>query len=165
MLGYFTISERGKSDLLIADLVGVLQARGMKVAGTIQVNSETSPNRRSMMQLDVLGSDQRITITQDLGPHATGCKLDPAALEDAAIAVDRQLTAETDVLVLAKFGKQERDGQGFRDVIVRALDMEKPVLLSVNPTLESAFLDFAGEFAKRLDADATLIADWISAQR
>ena len=45
-----------------------------------------------MMQLDILGGDQRITITQDLGPHATGCKLDPAALEDAAIA-DRPLTA------------------------------------------------------------------------
>ena len=46
MLGYFTMSERGKGDLLIA--VGWrLLARGLKVAGTIQVNSETSPNRRS----------------------------------------------------------------------------------------------------------------------
>jgi len=114
--------------------------------------------------VQVLGTDQVITITQDLGPLATGCKLDPAALEDAAIEVDAQLSKASDVLVLAKFGKQERDGQGFRDVIVRALDLDKPVVLSVNPTLEPAFLDFAGEFAQKLPADSVKIADWVQAQ-
>lgn len=161
MLAYFTSQERGASDLLIAQVVQDLQQAGLNVAGTVQINMEDSPNRRSRMQVRVLGTDQTITISQDLGPHATGCRLDPAALEDAAVAVDAQLSDASDALVLAKFGKQERDGQGFRDVIVRALDLEKPVVLSVNPTLEPAFQDFAGEFAVKLSADADAITDWV----
>jgi hypothetical protein len=160
MLGYITTTEQGASDRLIEAAARQFLAQGVKLSGAVQINKELRGNARSKMVLDILGTDQNIVISQNLGPHASGCRLDPEGLETAAHLIWSSLDQPRDLLILNKFGKQERDGQGFRDVLVKALDNDVPVLLGVNQTLEAAFQDFAGDFASKLGATLPEITHW-----
>ena len=151
MIGYFIPTEQGTGDELIEAAARHFNAQGMRLAGAVQINTASKGSKRAKMVLSILGSGEEVGISQNLGPHATGCALDAEGLENAAQIVLKSLDQKRDLLILNKFGKQERDGQGFRDVLVKALDHDVPVLLGVNRTLETAFLDFAGDFASRVD--------------
>ena len=160
MLGYIVAEGRGKADTLIRDVALNLQAQGLAMAGAVQVNIETDPARKCQMDLHILSGDAVVRISQDLGLLSRGCRLDPNGLEGAVGWVGAALTQGARLLVVNKFGKQERDGQGFRDVLVKALDQDGPVLLGVNATLETAFQDFAGDFAVKIAPNLADITRW-----
>lgn len=162
MIGYISTNEQGATDRLIETAAAHLVVTGLNVAGAVQQNHDTNGSTRSKMVLDVLGTGAIVTISQNLGPLASGCRLDPEALETAVQMVWSRLDQPCDLLLLNKFGKQERDGQGFRDVLVKALDQDIPVLLGVNATLEPAFQAFAGEFAHKLNPSLKDIQQWVA---
>ncbi len=165
MIGYFIPSEQGTGDELIEAAARHFDAQQLRLAGAVQINSATSNSVRSRMILSILGSGEEVGISQNLGPHATGCALDAEGLETAAHIVLKSLDDDRDLLILNKFGKQERDGQGFRDALVKALDQDVPVLLGVNRTLETAFQNFAGDFAAKIEPDLSDITRWYNEVR
>ena len=166
MIGYFTPTSQGTGDDLIIAAADHFEQKGLRLAGAVQFNFLSQNSKRARMAVKVFGEEQHVGISQNLGPYSTGCALDPEGLETAAELVSRSLNSSHDLLILNKFGKQERDGQGFRDVLVKALDQDIPVLLGVNLTLEEAFQNFAGEFAIKLNADLNAIDAWFeSTQR
>ena len=160
MLGYITIDEKGASDRLLAEFARQLKAKNIPLAGAIQINDAYCDSPRAKMVLEILANDETITISQDLGPFATGCRLDAEGLETAAQSVFSLMTGDESLLILNKFGKQERDGQGFRDAIVKALDLDVPVLLGVNESLRNDFLEFAGDFATKIDPTIEALTEW-----
>lgn len=162
MLGYIATDGRGASDRLLERFARHLQNDGVKLAGAVQINDGDCETGRRPMLVELLANGRVIKISQELGPHATGCRLDAEGLEIAAHAVADAMRGDEALLILNKFGKQERDGQGFRDVIVQALDHAIPVLLGVNPALQKDFLAFAGEFAVPLNATFDGLNDWFS---
>jgi len=161
MLGYITVREKGATDRLLSDVARHLQSRNIALAGAIQVDRLDTQVHRAEMNVELLGTGEIIKISQNLGPYAKGCQLNSEALEIAAHKVFKALDGSERVLILNKFGKQERDGQGFRDVIVKALDLDVPVLLGVNESLLESFITFAGEFAHELTADLEKITAWV----
>jgi len=161
MIGYITTTEQGATDRILEQAATRFCKNGVNVVGAVQRNHERKDNTRAKMILDVLNTDKTFTISQNLGPHASGCRLDPDALETAVQIVWTGLDQPRDLLLLNKFGKQERDGQGFRDVIVKALDNDVPVLIGVNETIEPAFIAFAGDFAEKLDPTVESIETWV----
>ena len=160
MIGYFIPNMLGTGDELIEAAARSFDSQGLRLAGAVQINTAAKNSKRSKMVLSILGSGEKVGISQNLGPHATGCALDAEGLENAAQLVLKSLDSERDLLILNKFGKQERDGQGFRDVLVKALDLDVPVLLGVNPTLETAFQVFAGDFAIKVAPGLAEITTW-----
>ena len=75
---------RGDVDLLLARLAERLAARGLRCAGTVQINSEAGPGRPCDMDVRLLPHGPVLRISQSLGPGAHGCRLDPGALEGCA---------------------------------------------------------------------------------
>jgi nucleoside-triphosphatase THEP1 len=169
MLGYVSVPGRGAADRLIEELAASLQARGLRLAGTVQRNVEILEDRRCVMEIDVLGTGEVLRISQDLGPGARGCRLDVDALERAAGLVAASLERPVDLLILNKFGKQEEEGGGFRPLIGQALAMEVPVLIAVSSAKLADFLAFAGDLAEPVAADPASLLEWgesrISARR
>jgi nucleoside-triphosphatase THEP1 len=161
MLGYITVRKKGATDRLLTDVARHLQSRNIPMAGAIQVDKIDTQAHRAEMNVELLGTGEIIKISQNLGPFAKGCQLNSEALEIAAYKVFEALDGSERVLILNKFGKQERDGQGFRDVIVKALDLDVPVLLGVNESLVESFVNFAGEFAHELPVDLEKITSWV----
>ncbi len=158
----YTMSEQpGKTDETLADLAATLKARGVKLAGLVQTNSENCDHHRCDMDVQILPAGEVIRISQSLGRGAKGCRLDPGALEQAVQAVYATLDEQVDLLVVNKFGKHEAEGRGFRPLIAEALAHGIPVILGVGKLSQTEFLEFAGGAAEFVEPDAAALLAWL----
>lgn len=160
-LAYTMSPGRGDTDLVLQRLATKLAARGVRCCGTVQINSERADAGPCDMDVRVLPDGAVLRISQDLGPQARGCRLDPAALETAVGLVAAKLSSGADLLIINKFGKHEAEGRGFRDVIAEALGMDIPVLVGLNALNRQAFELFAGGLAVPLPLDPGALMAWI----
>ncbi|NNU82024.1 DUF2478 domain-containing protein [Halovulum dunhuangense] len=151
---------RGDTDLILATLASDLAARGVRVCGAVQINTERPGAGPCDMDVQVLPGGPVLRISQNLGLEARGCRLDPAVLETAVGLVSARLDAGVDLLIVNKFGKHEAAGRGFRDVIAEAMALGVPVLVGVNALNRAAFEDFAGGLATRLPPEGAALAHW-----
>ncbi len=159
-LGFVTTSDRGQSDGLLWRVAQTLLAEGLDLAGVVQTNIEFDPDRPCHMDLHVLGRAQVIRISQNLGAHSSGCRLDASGLEMAVAQVESSMDGgQSRLMIVNKFGKQEAEGRGFRPVIGRALLMGLPVLTAVSALNRIDFETFADGLARELPArDADVLA-------
>jgi nucleoside-triphosphatase THEP1 len=161
MLGYIISPGQGAGDRLIAAVAEELSARGIPLAGAIQLNVEHDPARHCHMDLRILGKGGTFRISEDRGRHARGCRLDPRGLSDSVLQVEASLERQApSLLIVNKFGKEETQGGGFREVIGRALLAGVPVLTSVSARNLPAFLDFAGGLATEVPAESDRAVAW-----
>lgn len=161
-LAYVTLQGRGRTDAMIAEVAGLLEADGVRLAGTVQSNIERPDRRKCDMDLRVLPEGPVVRISEDRGDFARGCTLDSGALEQTVLAVQQRLEG-AEVMIVNKFGKREAEGRGLVPIIAEALDRGLPVLIGVNGLNLAAFLAFAGEEVTALPSDAAQIANWCKA--
>ncbi|CTQ33025.1 DUF2478 domain-containing protein [Jannaschia rubra] len=158
----YTMTEgRGELDPLLHDLAQAAIARGLRVAGIVQVNSDRPGCARCDMDAVVLPDGPVIRISQSLGREARGCRLDAEGLETAVAATQARLADGVDLLIVNKFGKQEAAGRGFRPVIAAALESGADVLLGVNGINLDALRDFTGDAAVALPPDPDALLAWM----
>ena len=81
-LGYMVPGESVTADTVLVQVARLLLDKGLRVAGAIQHNHGAASNGRCHMDLEILTGERVVRISQDLGPHARGCRLDPGALEE-----------------------------------------------------------------------------------
>jgi hypothetical protein len=150
-------------DDFMASVAARLDAEGIRVSGMVQENFGDDPTC-SVMTLVDLGSSGRFGISQHLGEHAEGCRLDPHGLADAGSRLDHSLAGGADLLVLNKFGRAEAEqGGGLRSAVARALDLGVPVLTAVRPPYTHAWADFHGGLAAQLAPDLDAVVAWCRA--
>ena len=163
MFGYVTKErEFGAIDRILAEVAAQLRALGWPLAGAVQVNSGACTGGAHDMDLRLLHDDGTIRISQSLGRHSAGCRLDPAGLEDAVGRVALALAAAPAprLLIVNKFGRQEAEGRGFRSVIAEAMGAGIPILTGVRQDHFAAFSEFSGDYATELPADREAVLDW-----
>lgn len=121
-------------------------AAGLGVAGMIQEDDRRPDRSRCDMTLIDLASGEKIPLSEDRGRDARGCRLDATALEAAAGLALAGLDGEVlpDLVVLSKFGKQEAEGRGFRQVVEKAVGLGVPVLVGVTVDQIEGFRAFGG---------------------
>ncbi|UWQ16019.1 DUF2478 domain-containing protein (plasmid) [Aliiroseovarius sp. M344] len=160
-LGYTIAPGRGETNLLLAEIAGQLAARGVRIVGTVQIDTDRSDGHKCDMDVQVLPEGKIIRISQDLGTASRGCRLNAEALETAVADTEAALVEGADLLLINKFGKHEAEGRGFRGVIAEALARDIPVLAGVNKLNHVAFLDFCGEQAEELPANTAALKTWL----
>lgn len=145
----------------MADLIERLEAAGLAIGGMRAAVTADGPLacRRPMYLQDLLTGEQ-IRISQDLGPAAEGCALDPGQLAVAGQAVYRAIEAGVALIVINKFGAQEAAGAGLRDELLAAAEAGVPLLTTVKPELVGAWQEFVGELGQLLPPDTALVEDW-----
>lgn len=151
---------RGDADLLLESVARQLLARGIRVCGTVQINSERPDAGPCDMDIRVLPAGPTLRISQDLGKASRGCRLDPAALESAVALVEASLRDGADILLINKFGKHEAEGRGFRAAIGEAAARGIPVLVGLNRLNATAFHDFAGGLATEIAPTPDALLAW-----
>ncbi|MDA3888908.1 MAG: DUF2478 domain-containing protein [Allgaiera sp.] len=156
--------ERGRTDLILAEVAVALMAKGLQVAGVVQTNFDRPGRSHCDMDIWVLPDGPEIRINQQLGEGAHGCRLDAGALETAVAQVEARFSEDVDILILNKFGKHEAEGRGFRALIAEALARGIPVLTGVNRLNAAAFDQFAEGMAEPLAAEAAQILSWCHAR-
>lgn len=161
MLGYVISPGRGAGDRLLAAVAEDLAARGLAVAGAVQFNVEHDPARHCHMDLRILGRGETFRISEDRGRHAKGCRLDPRGLAESVRRVETSLERQApSLLIVNKFGKEEAEGGGFREVIGKALVAGVPVLTAVSDRNLPAFLRFADGLAVEVAAELDSVVAW-----
>lgn len=159
-IAYTMTQGRGELDLLLADFAETLKARGTRTCGIVQINTENGTPHRCDMDVKVLPDGPNVRISQYLGKEAKGCRLNPDALETAAVKVAQNMESDFDIFILNKFGKQEADGRGFRDMIGKALEKGAAVLVGTNPMNEEKLIDFSGGIATSVPPTAKALLAW-----
>lgn len=135
---------------------------GLRVCGTVQINTEREGEGPCDMDVRVLPDGPVLRISQNLGVGARGCRLDPAALESAVGLVARSLESGADLLIVNKFGKREAEGGGVRHVIAEGLAAGIPVLVGLNTLNANAFQSFAEGLAVELPAEKSKFSQWVA---
>lgn len=160
-IAYVMAEGRGETDLLLLDVARAAQARGLRLCGTVQVNTNCGDDRPCDMDVKILPDGPVIRISQSLGPGARGCRLDPSALELAVAAAEAQLSEGCDLVIVNKFGKHEAEGRGFRNFIAEALARDVSVLVGVNALNAPRFAEFSGGVAIALTPELADIEGWL----
>ena len=154
--------EHGDIDAFLAGIAATLAARGLRVRGALQTRgAEGGDCHCADMDLTTLGSNRVFRISQPLGNGAQGCRLEPGALAECSRFIEQELEQGADLLILNRFGRGERDGRGFRDLIAKAMLLDVPVLTAVRPTYAAAWHAFGAGMACDLPADRDAVLHWI----
>lgn len=138
----------------VADLIG---AR-VRIAGVTAVTHGLPDRSCSAGILRGIGSDEQFPIYLDEVPLDTSCHLDAEGVDVACASVMRQI-ANSDLVVLSKFGKLEATQQGLFPAFEAAIAAGRPVLTSVSVKHRNAWHAFAPD-AVYLDADKSALMDW-----
>lgn len=157
---YVCSEDERRTDAVLAAVAERAARQGIALAGTVQPVDPDAPPEKCHIVLALLPDGERRDISYPLQPGHEGCRLNPGALEEAVVVVQRRLPA-AQALVVNKFGKQEAAGRGLVHAIGEACARGIPVLIGVSPGLLDAFLGFADGRAERLPAEEAPIFDWL----
>lgn len=161
MLGFVTLTEKGRADALLADLAADLADAGAPLVA--MVRAPVAGERACEMHLRLIPAGRVTSISQPLSSGADACTLDAGALELAVEETARAIAAapEGAALILNKFGKQEAAGRGCRPLIGQALDAGMRVLISVPPETRPDFEAFAEGLAEELPPERAALAQFL----
>jgi hypothetical protein len=101
-----------------------------------------------------------VSLFQDLGSFAGGCRLDVGRLLDAGERIASAIDQGADVVIINRFGRQEREGKGLSYVIERALSADIPVVIAVPSHRFSDWIRFAEGMSVRLPCDRRALEAW-----
>jgi molybdate transport system ATP-binding protein len=147
-------------DALLADFASALLRDGERIGGIVQRNLKDEAGRSNGMLVIDLMTGRDISISQTVGSSATACKLDPAGLADASLAVSRAIAEGVDLIIVNKFSKQEAAGHGLRSELAEAIITGGPVLTAVPEKCLDAWKAFTGDRGTTLLCAPHVIAEW-----
>jgi molybdate transport system ATP-binding protein len=112
------------------------------------------------MQVIDLLTGRPISICQPLGTGAMACKLDPAGLAEASLAISRAIVENVALIIVNKFSKQEAAGHGLRSELAEAIIAGGPVLTAVPEKCFDAWREFTGDRGTMLLCARHVVEDW-----
>lgn len=158
-LGYINLTDGEELDACLTQVVKLFEEAGIRPSGAIHAPYKGTNRSKCDMELRILPDGPVLRISQDLGEHSTGCRLDSGALETATAEAAARSDGAS-VLIVNKFGKHEAEGRGFVSMIIDAMERDIPILVGVNGLNLEAFLSFADGCAETLPAEPSRIFEW-----
>ena len=147
-------------DGLLSAFAHDLMRAGVRVAGLVHIGAGSSCTDDDM-ELEALGTGQRISICQDLGSGSAGaCRLDPSGLAEAAAALHRSLLKPTDLVVINKFGRMEAEGGGLIGEIGAAVSTGRPLVVGVPDRFRDAWDAYSGGMAEIVACTRAALDAW-----
>lgn len=159
----YDLGEGLATDILLENIAHQLRDAGLKLVGAVQSNSSAPRRSQCEMTLEDLATGRCTKASEDRGPLARGCRLDASALEDIVGLAASSLKADTALVIINRFGKQEAEGHGFRPMIESAALLDVPVLTAVNRTHLDAWRAFVGEEPLLISSSRKEIERWCEA--
>lgn len=157
---YVSSDDELETDAVLGAVAARAASMGLRLCGTVQPLDAGKAVGTCDIVLALLPDFQRRSISHDLPPDTSGCRLNPEALEGVSAEVQDRL-AGAQALIVNKFGRQEAVGRALVPVISAACAQGLPVLVGVAPPWREAFLAFAGSEAQPLLADHDQVLAWL----
>lgn len=160
LLAAVLVAKDSDVDAVLARVAAILRGEGSRLAGFLQGERDGEGACCAAIEVEDIAGGGRYVISQDLGPGARGCRLDPQALTALVVPALAGLDRDPDLLLLNRFGKAEASGGGFRPVIEAAFERSIPVLTAAREDYAPAWEAFSGEFGIVMPAHEASILDW-----
>jgi len=135
-------------------------ARGHTIAGWLQQREPVENCACADYSLISLTTGERLTVMQDLGREATGCRLDPGAIAVAARELGTALARRPALLVANRFGKLEVEGGGMVAEIGEAVAEGAALIVCVPLRFLGAWNAFAAGLDAQLPPRREAIEAW-----
>ena len=148
-------------DEILRDFASDLKARGYRAVGLVQTGHHCldAPKLSAML----IHSGEELQLFQDLGACATGCRLDVGQLLDAGAQVASAIDQGADLVIVNRFGRQEREGKGLSYLVERALSADIPVVIAVPSHRFADWIKFADGMSVKLRCNRDSLDAWWSA--
>jgi hypothetical protein len=103
-----------------------------------------------------------LQLSEDRDHKGTGCRLDPAALLEAAALISASLRNPPELVILNKFGRLEVEGAGLRSVIGEAVELGIPVVVGVPRRNIGPWRVFTDGLADEVAIGSPRLKQWLS---
>ncbi len=145
-------------DRVLRDFASDLNGRGYRAVGLVQTGHHCLDAPRLSAMLVHTGEE--LQLFQNLGACATGCRLDVGRLLDAGARIADAIDRGADVLIVNRFGRQEREGKGLSYLVERALSADIPVVIAVPSHRFADWIRFADGMSVKLPCDRKALHAW-----
>ncbi|MBN8486668.1 MAG: DUF2478 domain-containing protein [Burkholderiales bacterium] len=134
-------------DTLLAQAAARAQTAGLRVRGLVMTWPDGAAACGAMVLKDVQ-TGESFLVSQDLGPGATGCRVDTQGFARASVVLRRALDEQPlpDLVVINRFGGLEAEGEGLAEELMALVAAEVPVLTAVADKHAQAWARFSGEW-------------------
>jgi hypothetical protein len=145
-------------DQILRQFASDLNARGYRAVGLVQLGHHCldAPKLAAML----VHTGEELQLFQHLGSCATGCRLDVGQLLDAGAQVARAIDQGADLVIVNRFGRQEREGKGLSYLVERALSADIPVVIAVPSHRFADWIRFADGMSVKLRCDRCSLEAW-----
>src|SRR6202048_1656392 len=145
-------------DQILREFAADLRACGYRAVGLVQLGHHCLDGPRLSAML--LHTGEQLQLFQDLGACATGCRLDVGQLLNAGAQVASAIDQGADLVIVNRFGRQEREGKGLSYLIERALSADIPVVIAVPSHRFADWIKFADGMSVKLHCDPGSLNAW-----
>src|ERR1019366_6671783 len=137
---------------------------GIAVAGIVQHNQFIRDRAKCDMEVEELASGTVLQLSEDRGKEARGCRLDRAALSEAAALLSASLENGPELVIVNKFGKLEAEGRGLRDTLADAVQLGVPIVIGVPYRNIEQWRAFTEGLAEECSIGSSRLHDWLLQQ-
>jgi hypothetical protein len=145
-------------DAVLRDFAAALTSRGYRAVGLVQLGHRCvdAPELTAML----VHTGEELQLFQDLGACGSGWRLDVGQLLDAGAQVASAIDQGADLLIVNRFGRQEREGKGLAYLIERALSADIPAVIAVPEHRFEDWIRFADGMSVKLHCDPGSLNAW-----
>ena len=148
-------------DRLLREFAADLNAGGYRAVGLVQLGHHCvdAPKLSAML----VHTGEELPLFQNLGACASGCRLDVGQLLDAGAQVASAIDQGADLVIVNRFGRQEREGKGLAYLIERALSVDIPVVIAVPSHGFADWIKFVNGMSVKLHCNRDSLDAWWNA--
>lgn len=158
-LAALIFEDNAAANKIVADFAAMLQRRGHRIGGMIQTADGNACNCQEAFVRDV-ETGETFSILQDLGRHSLSCRIDTAALAEAAQRIVRAMERSPELLFINRFGKLEAVGAGLYAEVGAAAAAGIPTLICVAARFIGPWRQFTMGYDDELPCSAAALLQW-----
>jgi hypothetical protein len=158
-LAALVYTEGQDPDEILREFASSLNANGRRAVGIVQLG-RYCPD--ASLSATLVPTGEQLRLFQDMDACSAGCRLDIGQLTGAGERIARILDEGADILIVNRYGRQEREGKGLTHLIAHALDADIPVVVAVPSHRFSEWITFAGGMTVKLHCDRESLDAWWS---
>jgi len=115
------------------------------------------------MIVPIVHTGEKLSLFQDLRSWVDGCRMDVGQLVQAAGQIADAIDQGADIVIVNRFGRQEREGKGLAHLIERALSVDIPVVIAVPSHRFADWIKFVDGMSVKLHCNRDSLDAWWNA--
>jgi hypothetical protein len=148
-------------DQILREFASDLKASGYRAVGLVQLGHHCTDTPKLSAMLVHTGEE--LPLFQNLGACSTDCRLDVGQLLDAGAQVASAIDQGADLVIVNRFGRQEREGKGLSYLVEHALSADIPVVIAVPSHRFADWIRFADGMSVKLRCNRGALDAWWNA--